>query len=171
MCPALLSRCSAWSPPCVSQHALSIVGHSAPRDSVVIRLVVPYNPTFARHVRRIIASVVDRHSAVIRRLWGKPLAIQVAYKNGAKPLQTSTSALATSAAISDPVMKAPITNTLQLQAKHKRHQLPQVRKAIELSKGTMVNPRPYLSKTKTDDDGSYSATLGLKDEFNNDWMK
>ena len=91
--------------------------------------------------------------------------------DGAKPLQTSTSALATSAAISNPVMKAPITNTLQLQAKHKRHQLPQVRKAIELSKGTMVNPRPYLSKTKTADGGSYSATLGLKDEFNNDWMK
>jgi hypothetical protein len=91
--------------------------------------------------------------------------------DGAKPLQTGIFILATSPALSDLVVKAPITNTLQMQAKHKRHLLPQVRKAIELSKGTMVNPRPHLSKTKTDDGGSYSAPLGLKDEFNNDWMK
>ena len=90
---------------------------------------------------------------------------------GAQPLQTSTLAFATSSGVSDPVVKTAIANALQMQAEQKRQQLLQTRKASELSKGAVDNPSPYFSKTKTDDDGSYSATLGLKDEFNNDWMK
>ena len=91
--------------------------------------------------------------------------------NGAKPLQTSTFALATAAKISDPVVKTAIANALQIQAEQNRQQLVQNRNASGLSAGGIYNPGRYFSKTDTDDDGGYSAPLGLKDDSHNDWMK
>jgi hypothetical protein len=91
--------------------------------------------------------------------------------NGAKPLQTSTFALATAAEISDPVVKTAIANALQMQAEQKRQQLVQNRNASELSAGGIDNPGRYFPKTDTDDDGGYSAPLCLEDDSHNDWMK
>jgi hypothetical protein len=91
--------------------------------------------------------------------------------NGAKPLQTSTFALATAAKISDPVVKTAIANALQIQAEQNRQQLVQNRNASGLSAGGIDNPGRYFAKTDTDDDGGYSAPLGLKDDSHNDWMK
>ena len=91
--------------------------------------------------------------------------------DGAQPLQTSTLAFATSSGVSDPVVKTAIANALQMQAEQKRQQLLRNRNVSELSKVGIDNPGPYFPKTDTDDDGGYSAPLGLKDDSHNDWMK
>ena len=91
--------------------------------------------------------------------------------NGAKPLQTNTFALATAAEVSDPVVKTATANALQIQSEQNRQQLVQNRNASELSAGGIYNNGRYFSKTDTDDDGGYSAPLGLNDDSHNDWMK
>ena len=91
--------------------------------------------------------------------------------DGARPLQTSTLAFAPSSGISDPVVKTAIANALQMQAEQKRQQLVENRNASELSIGGIENPGRYFSKTDPDDDGGYSAPLGIKDDSHNDWMK
>ena len=106
-----------------------------------------------------------------QKLTLKEIAAPSLVMDGARPLQSSTPAFAPSSGISDPVVKTAIANALQLQAGQKRQQFVENKNASELSTGGIDNPGRYFPKTYLDDDGGYSAPLGLKDDSHNDWMK
>lgn len=75
----------------------------------------------------------------------------------------NTSALATTAGLTDPVVKEAFAKALQRQVEENNQRLVQ--------QSTTDDPGQYFSQTANDDDGGYSAPLGLKDESHNDWMK
>lgn len=75
----------------------------------------------------------------------------------------NTSALATTAGLTDPVVKEAFAKALQRQVEENNQRLVQ--------QSTTDDPGQYFSQTANDVDGGYSAPLGLKDESHNDWMK
>jgi hypothetical protein len=83
----------------------------------------------------------------------------------------STPALTSSAGLTDPVVKTAIIKAFEKQAEKNRPQLVQTAAAASNPKVSEEDPGQYFSKTETDDDGGYSAPLGLKNESHNDWMK
>ena len=80
-------------------------------------------------------------------------------------------ALATTAGLADPVVKAAFAKALQKQVKENNQQLVQKPGTDTAAQYSKANPGKDFPQTDTDDDGGYSAPLGLKDESHNDWMK
>ena len=66
---------------------------------------------------------------------------------------------------------AAFAQALQKQVKENNQQLVQKSGTDTAAQYFEVNPGQNFPQTDTDDDGGYSAPLGLKDESHNDWMK
>ena len=80
-------------------------------------------------------------------------------------------ALVTTAGLADPVVKAAFAKALQKQVEENNQQLVQKSGTDTAPHDSEANPAKDFPQTDTDDDGGYSAPLGLKDESHNDWMK
>ena len=80
-------------------------------------------------------------------------------------------ALATTVGLADPVVKAAFAKALQKQVEENNQQLVQKSGTDAAPHYSEANPGKDFPQTDTDDDGGYSAPLGLKDESHNDWMK
>ena len=80
-------------------------------------------------------------------------------------------ALATTAGLADPLVKAAFAKALQKQVEENNQQLVQKSGTDTAAHYSEANPGEDLTQTDTDNDGGYSAPLGLKDESHNDWMK
>ena len=80
-------------------------------------------------------------------------------------------ALATTAGLADPVVKAAFAKALQKQVEENNQQLVQKSGTDTAAQYSEANPGKDFPQTDTDDDGGYSAPLGLKDESHNEWMK
>ena len=83
----------------------------------------------------------------------------------------NTTALATTSGLADPVVKAAIAEALRMQVEDKKQQLAQKSGTDATEQSDKQNPGQYFLQTDTDDDGGYSAPLGLKDDSHNNWMK
>ena len=79
--------------------------------------------------------------------------------------------LTTTSGLADPVVKAAIAKALRMQAEKNKKQLVQKSPNEVSSQMSEENPGTYFTQTNNDNDGGYSAPLGLKDESHNDWMK
>ena len=91
--------------------------------------------------------------------------------DNAPSARPSPGALATSAGLADPVVKAAFAKALQKQVEENNQQLVQKSGTDTAAQYSEANPGKNFPQTDTDDDGGYSAPLGLKDESHNDWMK
>ena len=87
------------------------------------------------------------------------------------PTRPDPVALATTAGLTDPVVKAAFAKALQKQVEENNQQLVQKPGTDTAAQYSEANPGKDFPQTDTDDDGGYSAPLGLKDESHNDWMK
>ena len=90
---------------------------------------------------------------------------------GYEPMRPDSNALATTGGLTDPIVRAAIAKALKMEVEQNKHGLMQSASSEKLPKPVEENPGQYFLKTDTDDDGGYSAPLGLKDESHNDWMK
>ena len=90
---------------------------------------------------------------------------------GYEPTRPNTNELATTGGLTDPIVKAAIAKTLTMEVEQNKQGLMQSASSEKLPKPVEENPGQYFPKTVADDDGGYSAPLGLKDESHNDWMK
>ena len=88
-----------------------------------------------------------------------------------EPTRPSTAALVTTAGLTDPIVKAAVAKALRMQVEKNKHQLVQKTFTYEALRNSKENPGKYFPNTYADDDGGFSAPLGLKDESHNDWMK
>ena len=75
----------------------------------------------------------------------------------------NTSALAATTGLADPVVKEALAKALQRQVEENNQRLVQ--------QSNTDDPGQYFPQMENEDDGGYSAPLGLKDESHNDWMK
>ena len=91
--------------------------------------------------------------------------------NFAPKARPNTTALATTSGLADPVVKAAIAEALRMQVEDKKQQLAQKSGTDATEQSAKEDPGQYFPQTENDDDGGYSAPLGLKDESHNDWMK
>ena len=80
-------------------------------------------------------------------------------------------ALATTAGLADPVVEQAFAQALQKQVQENNQQLVQKSGTDTAAQYSAENPGQHFPQADTDDDGGYSAPLGLKDESHNDWMK
>jgi hypothetical protein len=83
----------------------------------------------------------------------------------------NTAALATTSGLADPVVKAAIAEALRMQVEDKKQQLAKKSGTDATEQSAKDDPGQYFPQTENEDDGGYSATLGLKDESHNNWMK
>ena len=90
---------------------------------------------------------------------------------GYEPTRPNTNALATTGGLADPIVRAAIAKALKMEVEQNKHGLMQSASSEKLPKPVEENPGQYFPKSVADDDGGYSAPLGLKDESHNDWMK
>ena len=91
--------------------------------------------------------------------------------DNAPPTRPNSGALATTAGLADPVVKAAFAKALQKQVEENNQKLVQKSGTDTAAQYSEANPGKDFPQTDTDDDGGYSAPLGLKDESHNDWMK
>ena len=87
------------------------------------------------------------------------------------PTRPDPVALATTAGLADPVVKQAFAQALQKQVKENNQQLVQKSGTDTAAQYFEENPGQHFPQTDMDDNGGYSAPLGLKDESHNDWMK
>ena len=87
------------------------------------------------------------------------------------PTRPDPVALATTAGLADPVVKKAFAQALQKQVKENNQQLVQKSRTDTGAQYSEENPGQHFPQTDMDDNGGYSAPLGLKDESHNDWMK
>ena len=80
-------------------------------------------------------------------------------------------ALATTAGLADAAVKQAFAQALQKQVKENKQQLVQKSGTDTAAQYSEENPGQHFPQTDTDENGGYSAPLGLKDESHNDWMK
>ena len=91
--------------------------------------------------------------------------------DNAPPTRPNPGALATTAGLADPVVKAAFAKALQKQVEENNQKFVQKSGTDTAAQYSEANPGKDFPQTDTDDDGGYSAPLGLKDESHNDWMK
>jgi len=82
-----------------------------------------------------------------------------------KPVLTQT------AGLMDPIVKAAVKNSFRRQIEKNKLHLAEKTSTNIASRDPEENPKQNSPQTDTDDDGGYSAPLGLKDDSHNDWMK
>ncbi|MBO88140.1 MAG: hypothetical protein CMP14_01350 [Rickettsiales bacterium] len=85
--------------------------------------------------------------------------------------QLSMTALAAHSGLADPSVKDAIAKALRMQVEKTKKQLVQKSQNEFSAQMSEENPGRYFPQTDNDNDGGYSAPLGLKDESHNDWMK
>ena len=90
---------------------------------------------------------------------------------GYEPTRPNTNALATTGGLADPIVRAAIAKALKMEVEQNKQGLMQSASSEKLPKSVEESPGQHFPKTAADDDGGYSAPLGLKDESHNDWMK
>ena len=91
--------------------------------------------------------------------------------NNVPPTRPDPAALATTAGLADPVVKQAFAQALQKQVQENNQQLVQNSETNTAAQYSAENPGQHFPQADKDDDGGYSAPLGLKDESHNDWMK
>ena len=91
--------------------------------------------------------------------------------NNVPPTRPDPAALVTSAGLADPVVEQAFAQALQKQVQENNQQLVQKSGTDTAAQNSAENPGQHFPQAGTDDDGGYSAPLGLKDESHNDWMK
>lgn len=97
--------------------------------------------------------------------------IPSAIQNNLKLKLPSTLALASTAGLTDPAVKATIIKAVEMKAEKIEQQFVQTSTTNTDLKATEDDPVKYFPKVQTDDDGGYSAPLSFKDESHNNWMK
>jgi hypothetical protein len=97
--------------------------------------------------------------------------IPSAIQNSLKLKLPSTLALASSAGLTDPTVKATIIKAVEMKAEKIEQQFVQTSTTSTDMKATEDDTVKYFPKVQTDDDGGYSAPLSFKDESHNNWMK
>ena len=97
--------------------------------------------------------------------------IPSAIQNNLKLKLPSTLALASSAGLTDPAVKATIIKAVEMKAEKIEQQFVQTSTTSTDLKATEDDPVKYFPKVQTDDDVGYSAPLSFKDESHNNWMK